>query len=104
MSSSQALNELTAHELSDLLGRREVSAREVLEATWSRLEDVDEEIGAYILRTREAAESQAAASDEQRARGKQLSPLAGVPLALKDIYCTKGIETTCCSRILKGFI
>jgi len=104
MSSSQALNELTAHELSDLLGRREVSAREVLDATWSRLEDVDEEIGAYILRTREVAEVQAAESDEKRARGEQLSPLAGVPLALKDIYCTKGIETTCCSRILKGFV
>jgi aspartyl-tRNA(Asn)/glutamyl-tRNA(Gln) amidotransferase subunit A len=104
MSRSGRLNELTAHELSDLLARREVSAREVLESTWQRIEEVEEDIHAYLLVTREAAQRQAARVDERRARGEDLPPLAGVPLALKDIYCTEGIETTCGSQILKGFV
>ncbi len=99
-----ALNELTAHELSELLRKREVSAREALEAVYARIEDVEQEVGAYLLLTRETAEEQAATVDERRAQGEELPALAGVPLALKDIFCTRGIETTCASRILKGFV
>ncbi|UCC67467.1 MAG: Asp-tRNA(Asn)/Glu-tRNA(Gln) amidotransferase subunit GatA [Armatimonadota bacterium] len=99
-----ALNDLTAHELSELLGKREASAREVLEATCARIDEVEDNLAAYLLLTREEAERQASAVDERRARGEDLPALAGVPLALKDIFCTKGIETTCGSRILKGFV
>jgi aspartyl-tRNA(Asn)/glutamyl-tRNA(Gln) amidotransferase subunit A len=99
-----ALHELTAHELSDLLGSRQVSAREVLASVFERIEEVEGEVHAYVRLTREVAEQQACEIDERRARGEGLSPLAGVPLALKDIYCTRGIETTCCSKILGGFV
>jgi aspartyl-tRNA(Asn)/glutamyl-tRNA(Gln) amidotransferase subunit A len=99
-----ALNELTAHELSDLLRKREASAREALEASYRRIDEVDGELAAYLLLTRDTAEQQASLVDERRARGEELPPLAGVPLALKDIFCTKGIETTCASRVLKGFV
>jgi aspartyl-tRNA(Asn)/glutamyl-tRNA(Gln) amidotransferase subunit A len=99
-----ALNELTAHELSELLGKREASAREVLQATYARIDEVEGDLAAYLLLTREDAERQASAVDERRAHGEDLPALAGVPLALKDIFCTKGIETTCGSRILKGFV
>jgi aspartyl-tRNA(Asn)/glutamyl-tRNA(Gln) amidotransferase subunit A len=104
MNADRGLNELTAHELSELLGAREVSAQEVLAAVCQRVDEVEDEIHAYVLQTRDVAEAQAKDIDERRARGEDLPPLAGVPLALKDIYCTKSIETTCCSKILKGFV
>jgi aspartyl-tRNA(Asn)/glutamyl-tRNA(Gln) amidotransferase subunit A len=98
------LYELTAHELSGLLASREISARDVAEATYRRIAAVDEEIHAFVLLSRAVAEEQASEVDEQRARGEPLPPLAGVPIALKDIFCTRGIETTCCSRVLAGFV
>jgi aspartyl-tRNA(Asn)/glutamyl-tRNA(Gln) amidotransferase subunit A len=101
---SAGLHELTAHELSSLLARREASAREALAAVYARIEATESEVRSYLLLTREVAEQQAAEVDELRARGEKLPALAGVPLALKDIFCTKGIETTCGSRILKGFV
>jgi aspartyl-tRNA(Asn)/glutamyl-tRNA(Gln) amidotransferase subunit A len=104
MSAPRHLHELTAHELSQLLASKEVSAREVLDDVWARIEQVEDDLHAFLLLTREVAELQAAEVDERRGRGDQLPPLAGVPIALKDIFCTKGIETTCASRILKGFV
>ncbi len=104
MSGSRPLYDLTAHELSDLLVSKRVSAREVLASVLARVDDVEDEVHAYVRLTREVAAQQAGEIDERRARGERLSPLAGVPLALKDIFCTKGIETTCCSRILSGFV
>jgi aspartyl-tRNA(Asn)/glutamyl-tRNA(Gln) amidotransferase subunit A len=104
MTESRQLYELTAHELSDMLSKGQVSAREVLDSVWNRIAAVDEELHSYLLLTRELAEEQAAAVDERRASGERLPALAGVPVALKDIYCTKGIETTCGSRILAGFV
>jgi len=101
---SGKLYELTAHELSEMMSSGQVSAAEVLAATYARIDEVEEAIHAYIMLTREIAETQAREIDEKRARKEELPPLAGVPLALKDIYCTKGIETTCGSRILKGFV
>ena len=104
MSGGKRLYELTAHELSELLGSGEVSAREALAAVYERIDETEEEIHAYVRLTRETAEAQAGEIDERRARKEELPPLAGVPLALKDIFCTKGIPTTCCSRILEGFV
>ncbi len=104
MSGNAGLFELTAHELSGLLASGEVSAREALAAVYERIDEVEEEVHAYLLLTREVAEAQAREIDERRARKDRLPPLAGVPLAIKDIYCTKGLETTCGSRILKGFV
>jgi aspartyl-tRNA(Asn)/glutamyl-tRNA(Gln) amidotransferase subunit A len=98
------LHELTAHELSDLLASRRVSARELLASVFARIAEVEGEIHAYVRLTRELAEQQAGEIDERRARGEELPALAGVPLALKDIYCTRGIETTCGSKMLAGFV
>jgi len=103
MSARNGLHELTAHELSDLLARRDASAREILDAIWGRIDRVEGEVSAYLRQTREVARAQAAEVDVRRVHGDELPPLAGVPLALKDIYCTEGIETTCGSRILESF-
>ena len=98
------LNELTAHDLSDRLRRREVSSREITQAVFERIDAVDQPVHAYIALTRDLAFEQADAVDRARAAGEDLPPLAGIPIALKDILCTRGITTTCCSRILQNFV
>jgi aspartyl-tRNA(Asn)/glutamyl-tRNA(Gln) amidotransferase subunit A len=99
-----ALYDLTAHELSAMLGRREISARELTESVLARIEAVEPKVKAYLTPTHDLARQQAAEVDERRARGDPLSPLAGIPLALKDILCTRGIRTTCASKILHNFV
>jgi aspartyl-tRNA(Asn)/glutamyl-tRNA(Gln) amidotransferase subunit A len=95
---------LTAHELADLLRTREVSAVEAAEACLKRIDEVDGEIGAFVTLTADAALAQAREIDERRAAGEALSPVAGVPIAIKDVMCTRGVRTTCCSRILSNFV
>jgi aspartyl-tRNA(Asn)/glutamyl-tRNA(Gln) amidotransferase subunit A len=91
-------------ELSAALSRREVSSEEATRAVLSRIEATDGRLGAFLRVTPEPALEAARASDARRARGEATSPLDGVPLALKDIFLTNGVETTAGSRILTGFI
>ena len=98
------LYELTAHELSDKMASREVSAREVTDSVLDRIGDMEGHVKAYVTVTEGVAQAQADAVDAARMRGEMLSPLAGIPLALKDNLCTVGIETTCSSKMLRGFL
>lgn len=98
------LYELTAHEIAEKLAAREVSAREVTDAVLNRIGDIEGHVKAYVTVTEAVAQAQADAIDAARSRGETLSPLAGIPLALKDNLCTLGIETTCSSKILRGFL
>jgi aspartyl-tRNA(Asn)/glutamyl-tRNA(Gln) amidotransferase subunit A len=95
---------LDAVELSSLLRGREVSAAEATEAHLARIEAVEPDVKAFITLAPEQARAQAAEVDRRRAAGEALSPLAGVPLALKDVLCTDGIRTTCGSKILEGYV
>jgi aspartyl-tRNA(Asn)/glutamyl-tRNA(Gln) amidotransferase subunit A len=97
-------NELTAHELAAQLRAREVSSREITQAVYDRIDAADEAVHAYVALTRDLAFEQADEVDRALAAGEDLPPLAGIPIALKDILCTKGIATTCCSRILENFV
>ena len=96
--------ELTAHEVAEKLASREVSAREVTDAVLDRIGEVEGHVKAYVTVTEAVAQSQADAVDAARGRGETLSPLAGIPIALKDNLCTLNIETTCSSKILRGFL
>lgn len=92
---------LTARACRDLLSSGEVSATELVELYLDQVERVDDRVGSFLLVDRGGAFAQAAAVDA-KPRDERL-PWEGVPIALKDLICVEGMETTCASRILKGY-
>jgi len=101
---SAELLDLDLRTLSEALAARRVSSREATAAALARIQATDGRVGAFLRVTGPQALAAAAASDERSARGTRLSPLDGVPLALKDIFLTEGVETTAGSRILEGYL
>ncbi|MBE6578115.1 MAG: Asp-tRNA(Asn)/Glu-tRNA(Gln) amidotransferase subunit GatA [Ruminococcaceae bacterium] len=95
---------MTLHELSLGLSRRDFSSFELTEAFLERINETDKEIGAFISICAEKALARAKETDALRASGEHLGPLAGIPFAVKDNICTRGIRTTCGSRMLEDFI
>ncbi len=96
------LTELTIHEAAGLLKSGEVSSVDLTQAHLDRIAEVDGTIRAYLTVTTDEALEAARAADARRASGED-HPLLGIPLAYKDVLCTEGVETTCGSRILKGY-
>jgi len=97
------LHELTIHQALDALRSGGTSASALTEAYLARIERYDSSVQAYLNVTADRAREDARRADERRAHGED-APLLGIPIALKDIFCTNGVETTCASRILKGFV
>ena len=93
----------SAATLASAISEGEVSAVEVAQAHLDRISAVDERVHAFLHITAESAIAQAKAVDAKRSGGVALGPLAGVPLALKDILAMKGEPTTCGSKILEGW-
>ncbi|BAW96036.1 glutamyl-tRNA(Gln) amidotransferase, A subunit [[Synechococcus] sp. NIES-970] len=83
---------------------KERSAVEILTATFAHIEAVEPKVKAFLTLTKDQALTQAAQVDEKIARGETIGLLEGIPIAIKDNLCTKGIQTTCASRILEGFV
>ncbi|MFF2543901.1 Asp-tRNA(Asn)/Glu-tRNA(Gln) amidotransferase subunit GatA [Kitasatospora sp. NPDC058063] len=94
----------TAAETAGAIAKGEVSAVEVAQAHLDRIDAVDKKVNAFLHVDTEGALAAARAVDDKRAKGEELGPLAGVPLALKDVFTTKGIPTTCGSKMLEGWI
>ena len=97
------LHELSVHELHARLKTKEVSSVEATRAMLARIEATDQQVNAFITVTSEDALAAAEEADRRIAAG-QADILTGVPVGLKDIFVTKGIRTTCGSRILGNFI
>jgi aspartyl-tRNA(Asn)/glutamyl-tRNA(Gln) amidotransferase subunit A len=93
----------TAAEMASALAAKEVSSVELTQAHLNRITAVDGDVKAFLHVDTEGALAQATAVDADRAAGKSLSPLAGIPLALKDVLAQKGIPTTAGSKILQGW-
>lgn len=98
------LFEQPAHVLHDMLVNKEITSLELTEAVLARIDQVEGDVQAYLTVTRDEAIAQAKAVDEKIARGEEIAFLEGIPGAIKDNICTKGVKTTCASKILQKFV
>ena len=97
------LYQKTIHEIAADLKAKKVSSVELTKATMAHLKAVEPKVQSFITVTEEPALAQAAEADKRIASGSNLTPLTGVPLGIKDLLCTKGVQTTCASKMLEGF-
>lgn len=93
-----------ASELARLLRKRDISSRQITESVLKRMEERENEIHAFITTTREIALEQADKADRRYRKKEALSPIDGIPVAVKDVLCTEGTRTTCGSLMLEDYI
>ncbi len=97
------LHDLTIHEAHQLLRSRRISSVELTRAVLERIEQVEPRVRSYVTVTGEEALQQAIRADE-RIKSDDMLPLMGIPMHIKDNMCTRGISTTCSSKMLEGFV
>lgn len=98
------LNELSAFQIAAQIKQKKVSCREVTDSFLARIESVEPRIRAFVTVTADEARQRADALDKRLANGEDLGLLGGVPIALKDVVCTRGVKTTASSKMLEKFI
>jgi aspartyl-tRNA(Asn)/glutamyl-tRNA(Gln) amidotransferase subunit A len=98
------LFELTIHELGEKLHRGETTSLEITESLFERIEAVEDRVHSYITLMKDSALESARQSDLRRREGAAAGPLEGIPVAIKDLLCTRDVPTTCGSRFLETFI
>ncbi len=94
----------SACELARMIRKKETSSYEITESVFKRITEKEDTINAFITLTRETAMKQAAEADRRIQKGESLSPVDGIPIAIKDNLCTLGIKTTAGSNILENYI
>ena len=97
------LYELSIQKAHRLLKEKEISSQELTKAVLERIKAVEDKVDAYITVANDMAMAQAELADKAISEGN-CAPLTGIPLAIKDLMCTKGLRTTCASKILENFI
>ena len=95
---------LTLHEAGEKLRKHELSSQELTLAAFQRISETDDKIHAYITLCRDAALAQAKEADERLKQDGNAQPLLGIPIAVKDNFLTRGLRTTCASKILGDFM
>ena len=98
------LNSLRADQLKGWMEKGEISAQEITSALFELIHQLNPKINAYITLTEDQAKEAARKIDQKRIKGEKLGALAGIPVAIKDNICVKGIPATCCSKILSNFV
>jgi len=96
--------QVTIHEAARLLKEKKVSSVELTRDYLGRIERLEPKVKAMVTLTPELALEQAKKADEKLAAGNGLSPLTGVPMAIKDVICTRGVRTTCSAKMLENFV
>jgi aspartyl-tRNA(Asn)/glutamyl-tRNA(Gln) amidotransferase subunit A len=98
------LNLFTAHELLDMIKSREVKVEDVAASHFSRIDCVDSKVGAYTYLAKAEALEKARELDKKISAGEKLGSLAGIPVSIKDNISVKGMQNTCASKILEGYV
>jgi aspartyl-tRNA(Asn)/glutamyl-tRNA(Gln) amidotransferase subunit A len=97
------LHKLKAHEIKELIIKKEAKVEEITQSYLNRIEAVDGSLGAYLYVAKEEALLKAKKLDESINEGKEIGALGGVPIAIKDNISVKGMQNTCASKILQGY-
>jgi aspartyl-tRNA(Asn)/glutamyl-tRNA(Gln) amidotransferase subunit A len=98
------LTHLTIRDASEMLASKKISSVELTQATLQRAHEVDPKIQSYVTITDDVALEQARQADERIAKGENITPLTGIPFAMKDCISTRGVRTTCSSKILENYV
>ena len=98
------LFERNAYELSDMLKNKEISSVELTKSVFDRIKSVENKVNSYVTLNEENALETAAEIDKKRANQESLSDLAGIPMGIKDNISTKGLKTTCSSKMLNNYV
>ena len=98
------ITNLTVHELQEKLEKKELTSEEIVQAYIDRINDKEKDVKAFVTTLCDEALKEAKEIDEKRKNGEKLSSLAGIPIGIKDNMCTKGVKTTCSSRMLENFV
>ena len=98
------ITNLTVYELQEKLAKQELTSEEIVQAYVDRINAKEKDVKAFVTTLCDEALTQAKEIDEKRKNGEKLSSLAGIPIGIKDNMCTKGVKTTCSSKMLENFV
>ena len=98
------ITELTVHELKEKLAKKELTVEEITKAYVDRINEKEPEVNAFVTKLEDPALKKAKEIDKKRENGENLSCFAGIPIGIKDNMCTKGVRTTCSSKMLENFV